>query len=301
MNEVSVVIITRNRQSDLLHCLGSLVTQTVKPDELIIVDNGSTDETRNVVKSFEKNVDFPLRLYKETKRGYPFARNKGLKMAQYPWIAFIDDDCVADSDWYKDIKKNLEKHRGVVAVVGNNRPFFSQDMISLVKYFINSYWIQQAVSLKNRIQDFEILDTKNIVYNNDFLRKNKIRFDSSKVDWGGGVSEDCDMGMQIQQAGGKAVLAKGMMVTHKDERNWLHYYKNLFFENKNHVWYEKKWQKYRKTLVSNTQNLRLLLYLWKYVKTTKLRFFKKTILVFHVLFSVLLTKFQKKFFLGKVL
>ena len=81
----------------LKSCLNSLVTQTKKSDEVIVVDNSSNDNTKNVVINFNKQL--PIRYIFEPRIGIPIARNTGIKNAKYDIIAFIDDDCVADKNF----------------------------------------------------------------------------------------------------------------------------------------------------------------------------------------------------------
>lgn len=96
---ISVIIITLNRADWLNEALASLVEQTRKPDEIIVVDNGSNDHTENVVQSYTGKLN--LKFVKEKTRGIPYARNAGVKNAKGDILAFIDDDCVADREWMK--------------------------------------------------------------------------------------------------------------------------------------------------------------------------------------------------------
>src|SRR5215213_10093992 len=93
---ISVVIITRNRSKDLLQCLGSLIAQSLEIKELVIVDNASSDDTKERVYFFLKNTSLQIKYVEEKKIGQPYARNTGIRQASGDWIAYIDDDCVAD-------------------------------------------------------------------------------------------------------------------------------------------------------------------------------------------------------------
>lgn len=72
--KISVAIITRNRDKLLNSCLASLKKQTICPDEIVIIDNGSTDNSKNVVGAF--NQTLPVRYIYELDIGIPQARNR---------------------------------------------------------------------------------------------------------------------------------------------------------------------------------------------------------------------------------
>lgn len=96
---ISVIIITLNRAESLKDTLTSLVKQSRQPDEVIVVDNGSQDNTKEVTLSFSNRLN--IRYIYEGQRGVPYARNAGIRNATKDIIAFIDDDCVADKNWLK--------------------------------------------------------------------------------------------------------------------------------------------------------------------------------------------------------
>ncbi|WP_299286360.1 glycosyltransferase family 2 protein [uncultured Mucilaginibacter sp.] len=93
--DISVIICTRNRSTDLQVCLESLFKQICIPKEIIIVDNAPTDDsTLKVVEKF-KGVTY----CKEPKPGLSIARNTGIQKAQYPIIAWVDDDVQVHPLW----------------------------------------------------------------------------------------------------------------------------------------------------------------------------------------------------------
>lgn len=99
--EISVVICTYNRGNLLRDAIDSVVKQTLAKSmyEIIIVDNGSKGDTAKIVKSFKAKPK--MRLVTIPKPGLGHARNIGLKHAQGHYVAFIDDDALADKNWLK--------------------------------------------------------------------------------------------------------------------------------------------------------------------------------------------------------
>lgn len=90
----SVIIPTRNRAERLKNLLTCLSTQTISPDEVIVVDNSSTDETKEVVLSFETKL--PVKYLLGRKIGPSFARNAGIRKASGDFLIFLDDDCLVE-------------------------------------------------------------------------------------------------------------------------------------------------------------------------------------------------------------
>lgn len=95
--KISVVLVTYNRAPMLNDVLTSLTVQSRQPDEVVVVDNCSTDETRKVIESFGKKLN--IKYVYEDQQGIPFARNAGVRNASGDILVFTDDDCVAEWDW----------------------------------------------------------------------------------------------------------------------------------------------------------------------------------------------------------
>ncbi len=290
--KISVIIVTRNRQSELLHCLGSLVAQSVPLDELIIVDNNSTDDTRKVVNNFKRNTSIPVRYVMEKRTGYPIVYNRGLKEAQHPWVAFIDDDCVADSEWLAAIKVALKEKSHASALIGPSATYFEINIFSLTTLFFDRLWKLNARK-KEKIIDFEILDNKNVAYNMKFLIENNISFDESRLMYGNGASEDCDLGMQIQVKSGQAFFVNGMKITHKDPTNFFLYYRKLISSVVAHQQYEKKWSYYREKKLIVKRSMTLKSYLVKFIVEFRLSLVQIGLLMFHIFLTLFITRFIK--------
>ena len=92
--KVSVVIPTYNRVPYLGRAITSVLKQSYPVNEIIVIDNGSTDQTL----SFIKKKFTSIRVIIEKKRGVSFARNLGIENCKYNWIAFLD----SDDEWITD-------------------------------------------------------------------------------------------------------------------------------------------------------------------------------------------------------
>jgi len=115
---VSVVIATRNRPASLVACLDSILAQKHPQFEVVVVDNGpSNDDTREVVSELAMHEP-RLRYVRESRAGASLARNRGWREAQHPIVAFLDDDVLADPDWLPSMVRGFSRDADVWAVTG---------------------------------------------------------------------------------------------------------------------------------------------------------------------------------------
>src|ERR1700751_3210293 len=98
--DLSLVVCTRNRCRQLARCLEAIgCIVFARPWELIVVDNGSSDETAAALREFAASACFPVRYVFEPKPGLGNARNAGVAMAGGAIVAFTDDDCYPAPDF----------------------------------------------------------------------------------------------------------------------------------------------------------------------------------------------------------
>ncbi len=109
---VSVIIPTYNSAISLCRAIDSALSQEHKPSEIIVINDGSTDDTPNVVKNYGDNIIY----IEQDNQGQGSARNAGLKVATGRFVAFLD----ADDYWHPGFLKRcvdfLEEHEEAVAV-----------------------------------------------------------------------------------------------------------------------------------------------------------------------------------------
>lgn len=96
----SVIIPTHKRPDDLKNCILSVLRQDLSAEcfELIVVDNDKKGSAEDVVKKINSNK-IKIRYEKRSSNNVSESRNLGAKLAEGLWLAFLDDDCIADSNW----------------------------------------------------------------------------------------------------------------------------------------------------------------------------------------------------------
>jgi glycosyltransferase involved in cell wall biosynthesis len=88
MNKVSIIIPTFNRRSYITIALDSVLAQTYKDYEIVVIDDGSSDDTKEVLKPYRDTI----RYFYQDNSGIPATRNRGIKEAKGAYIAFLDSD-----------------------------------------------------------------------------------------------------------------------------------------------------------------------------------------------------------------
>ncbi len=167
--KVSVIIPVYNAEKTLRQCLNSVLDQNYNNYEVIVVDNNSTDKTKEIIKKF-CNRNKKIKYVFEKKRGRGAARNAGIKKAKGVIIAMTDSDCIVSKNWIRELIKPIinENEKGVIG--------FETDLIK-------NYWtrnIQKAQwklikeNLKGRYVSH--LDTKNFAIKAELMKK--LMFDS---------------------------------------------------------------------------------------------------------------------------
>jgi glucosyl-dolichyl phosphate glucuronosyltransferase len=108
---VSVIICTFNRCEMLARALDSVAASAV-PDtvewEVLVVDNNSTDQTRDVVQDFRRRYPGRFRYLLEPEQGLSHARNAGIRESQGDVLVFTDDDVTVDSPWLRNLTTALQ-------------------------------------------------------------------------------------------------------------------------------------------------------------------------------------------------
>jgi glycosyltransferase involved in cell wall biosynthesis len=108
---ITVIVCTHNRCESLTRTLGSIAAQIVPEAiewEVLVVDNNSIDQTREVVGEFCRRYPGRFRYLSEPQLGLSYARNSGIRNAQGEILAFTDDDVIAEPDWLWNLTSELQ-------------------------------------------------------------------------------------------------------------------------------------------------------------------------------------------------
>lgn len=169
---ISVIIPTYNNEKTIIKTLDSLEKQSFRDFEVIIVNDGSSDNSEKVINEYIKNKENFKQIYKKNS-GVSETRNYGLEIATGRYITFIDSDDYIENDYFENFVNDCETNDLIV---------YGYVQISQTKK--EKIFLEKDCSLLNKKEIYELLSQKNmfnIVWNKFFKKEliKNIRFDSS--------------------------------------------------------------------------------------------------------------------------
>jgi len=206
---VSLVIPGRNCQRTVRQCLGSVVAMLDDPHsplaEIIFVDDGSTDETPKIVRSFER-----VNCIRERGRGPGAARNAGWRAAQHPLIWFIDADCVAEPD----ALTLLLPHMDDATVGGVSGSYGIMNEHALLARLIHEEIVARHAAMRREVN---FLATFNVLYRRAVLEQVG-GFDERYA-----KAQDAELAFRVQEAGSRLRFEPRSRVKHFHPEQLLKY------------------------------------------------------------------------------
>lgn len=170
---VSILVPIYNVEKYLRQCLESLVNQTLKPIEIICINDGSTDRSLEIVNEFAEH-DKRIVIIDKENSGYGDSMNQGLKRARGKYIGIVEPDDWVDTSAFEDLCKMAEDNQ--VEVVRGN-------------YFQNKNGVDMKMRLIPMHETSRVIDPRHhawvflmspavwaAIYKREFLEKNKINF-----------------------------------------------------------------------------------------------------------------------------
>ena len=117
--KVSVIMLTYNRENLVGRAIESILCQTMKEFEFIIVDNGSTDNSGIIAEQYAKK-DRRILVKHVEKSSIGRGRNVGLSFVQGDYVAFVDDDDICDEKYLETLYKLVKKNNADIAICGTD-------------------------------------------------------------------------------------------------------------------------------------------------------------------------------------
>ncbi|MBC8501374.1 MAG: glycosyltransferase [DPANN group archaeon] len=199
--QVSVIIPIFNSEKTLNGCLESVLNQSFKNYEVILVDNNSTDKSKQIISSFQ-NSNKKIRYFFEKEISRGAARNRGEKQAKGDIILMADADCVVPRSWIENM---------IFPIVANG-----YDAIQgFQENFQNNFWSKQTqIRLALKMNSFDsqntigMIDTKNFAIKTSVLKR--LGFTNRKYISG----NDTDLSIRFKKNNLKLVFLKSVKVKH---------------------------------------------------------------------------------------
>lgn len=167
--KLSIIVPVYGVEKYIDKCLNSLVKQSLKEIEIIVVNDGTKDNSQKIVDKYVKKYPDKIKSYIKENGGQGSARNYGLKKATGEYIGYVDSDDFVEKDMYKKLYNKAKENNYDIVVCGNYN--VSEDYQNKnIDAFINNY----NTDLENIF--FGKMAVWNKIYKRDILIKNKLEF-----------------------------------------------------------------------------------------------------------------------------
>lgn len=175
---VSVVVPIYNVEQYLPQCVDSIISQTLKEIEIILVDDGSPDSSGKIAEKYAKQ-DSRIKVLHKKNGGLSDARNFGMEAAIGEYISFIDSDDWIESNMLEDMYKASIKNNADVVVAGEiieyiNESYFIKETFEKFHIATNSNKIKKAVFHMCERGVFNVVWNK--IYKREFIVRNNYKF-----------------------------------------------------------------------------------------------------------------------------
>ena len=213
---ISVIIPVHNGENTIEKCLDSIIDQSLDEFEIVVVDNASSDATKEKIHAFSSK-DPRIRYVFEGKKGRGHARAKGIESSTGCILAWTDADCVVPHNWLERLT-NLILNGEELVVQGN------EDSITL------GYWANQTQQAGQRHMDDQVnqlyyidhLDTKNFGIQKNLLIKVG-GFDRRLK-----ALEDFELKIRLKKAGKRIFYIRDLKVKHHHRQSFGELFRSRF-------------------------------------------------------------------------
>lgn len=183
LKDISIIIPTRNRAYFLNYTLNSIKnTSWSELCEIIIIDNGSIDDTREIVATFQASSLIPCRYVYEPTPGLHVGRNLGAQLAQGDILAYLDDDVIVTEYWLKSIAEAFQLYPDLALLGGPCLPQWASPppswILQLQRPCDDSGWILSELSLIDLNKEKLSTCSPYHIFGCNFIVRKKIIFDA---------------------------------------------------------------------------------------------------------------------------
>lgn len=139
--KVSIIIPVYNSEKNLKYCLESILKQTYQDFEILLINDGSTDNSQEVIDRYKKNFSNKIRAYIQKNSGVAKTRNRGIELSKGEYLFFIDNDDRIDTDYVKTFVDAIEESNYDI-IIGGYRRVDEDGKILFSREPINSPWVK---------------------------------------------------------------------------------------------------------------------------------------------------------------
>lgn len=217
--KITVAIVTRNRMEDLRECLESILQQTRSPEEILIIDNASNDDTRTVIGNYNNKI---IKYIFCEKVGVSFARNTALNNCNGEIICFLDDDSIAEENWIFQNEKCFIERNDIIGIQGHIDNYYPNKVAAILSQFQRDL-IEDVSVTNNKVVRPTFCAAGNLSFRMEFLNKYLLKFSTNL-----NAGEEQDLCRKIIKNNGTIFYLKKSVIYHKWKPNSLTFLRRRF-------------------------------------------------------------------------
>lgn len=181
MPEISIVLPVYNGERFLRQTLDSIFNQTYQDFELICVDDGSTDQTSQILQDYAKKFPHKVHVITERNAGPGVARNNGIKVAKGKYLAMLDADDLYESGFLDLMHARITDHQSDIVVCRSNKYITDENRYVATDWTINQELLPRqqpfaGAEIKQNVFEAFIGWSWDKLYRTEFVRKNQLHF-----------------------------------------------------------------------------------------------------------------------------
>lgn len=179
--KVSIIVPVYNVEKYIERCINSIINQTLQDIEIIVVNDGSPDNSDVIIRKYMQ-LDSRIKLINQENQGLSIARNNGIKIAQGEYVAFVDSDDFIELDMYEKMYLLAKKNNSDIVCSNYKNIFYDCEVINKnlkdelieidklgISEFFKLYYEELVTPVWNKI------------YRNKIIKDNNIKFVSNSI------------------------------------------------------------------------------------------------------------------------
>ena len=165
--KVSIIVPVYNEEKHIKKCIDSIINQTYKNIEILLINDGSKDKSLKILREYEKKYPKLIKVFTHKNRGLGFTRNVGLENATGDFITLLDSDDWMAEDYIEVLKNAIGKND---IVISGFKRYNSEYQFQYEKKPLDSEWSK-----------YKYCSIAGKMYRNSFLQKNQLRYSKVKM------------------------------------------------------------------------------------------------------------------------
>ena len=254
---ISIIVPVYNVEKYLEQCIETLIKQTYKNIEIILIDDASTDSSGEICDQYKKREKNLIVIHKQKNEGASKARNDGIEIAKGKYIAFVDSDDYIDITMYDKLHKKIKEDDSDIAISGYSKVMdngrIKDFILDINNYPKNNKVLYDMIGVKPESKyDISIgMSVWKCLYKSSIIKNNNICFETNRDS----ISEDMIFQIEYFKYVDRVSLLKDCLYKYRfNDKSISNSYKKDRFE-KQKDWYVKERKMLQERNLSNQEIL----------------------------------------------